>query len=164
MTTRRARQLLKLVSLLAATIVVGNCGNSAPNGPSADTSFLTGTWTGSLTIVRTGQPDVTGPTTWTFQPVAQTNRQQFRVTIQSLNSWLPITTTSTAVLTPSGDPPAQLGATGTYASPRGCNGDFVIVGDATRSTITGTFRGSDCDAGIGGGIRIGFDGSMQLTK
>jgi hypothetical protein len=36
---------------------------------------------------------VTGPVTYTFEVVPQTNLQTFRTTIQSQNTWLPITMT-----------------------------------------------------------------------
>jgi hypothetical protein len=157
MPTRWPRQFRAVSVVIFAACVAGNCGRTSPSTPSEDASFLSGTWTGTLTISRTDQADVTGPTTWTFEVVPQTNRRQFRATIQSTNSWLPITATSTVVLNPSPEPPGQIAATGTYASPRGCTGDFATLGDANATTITGTFRGGDCD-------RVAFDGAMRLTK
>jgi len=37
-----------------------NCGRSTPTTPSGETSFLSGLWSGTLTITRTGEPDVSG--------------------------------------------------------------------------------------------------------
>ncbi len=162
MGNRSSRRVLVMPLTMLATLVAGSCGRSVPAGPSDSASFLSGTWSGTLTITRTGQPDVSGPTTWTFEVVPQTNRQQLRVSIQSTNNWLPIMAASTVVVTPSPDPPGQIAGTGTYPSPRGCVGDFVTVGDATVTTISGTFRGADCDQGLG--FRVAFDGSMRLTK
>jgi hypothetical protein len=162
MPTRSPRHVLAISLLMLAACVAGACGGSAPTGPSGESSFLSGTWTGTLTITRTGQPDVSGPTTWTFEVVPQTNRQQLRVNIQSTNSWLPIMAMSTVVLNPTPDPPGRIAGTGTYMSPRGCTGDFATAGDANATTITGTFSGADCDQGLG--FRVGFGGGMQLTK
>jgi hypothetical protein len=146
--------------MTVTALAIATCGGSSPSGPSGETSFLSGTWSGTLTITRTAQPDVNGPTTWTFALVPHTNRQQFDLRIQSTNSWLPITTTATLTLNPP-DPPGRIGSTGHYASPRGCTGDFVTQADAQATTIAGTFAGLDCDQGTG---REGFEGRMQLTK
>jgi hypothetical protein len=157
----QSRRFLAVSLVMFVGIVTVNCGGSSPSGPSGDTSFLSGTWSGTLTISRTGQPDVSGPTTWTFEAVPQTNRQQFRVTIQSTNSWLPITATTTGELSPSPEPPGKIGASGNYVSPRGCTGDFVTIGNANATSIDGTFTGADCEQGSG---RVVFDGRMRLTK
>src|ERR1700682_6571550 len=55
------------------------------------------------------------------------------------------------ILTPTAEPPGQIGGTGHYTSPRGCTGDFVTTGNATINTIDATFDGIDCDDGIGKG-------------
>lgn len=75
------RRALPLPLLMALT----SCGGSSasPTAPSAPTSFLTGTWRGTLTVqVNPGdpdaQPEVSGPVQWTFEPVAGTNLQSFR--------------------------------------------------------------------------------------
>ena len=162
MRTRSRRQLVACSFVVAAAWAVGSCGSSTAPTPSGETSFLTGTWTGTLTITRTGQPDVTGPMSWTFDVVPQTNRQQFSLRIQSSNSWLPVTTTSTIVLTPSPDPPGRVSGTGSYASPRDCTGQFVTIGDVTATTLNGTFAGMDCNDASG--LRVPFDGVMRLTK
>jgi hypothetical protein len=72
--------------------------------------------------------------------VPQTGRQNFNTPIRSQNTWIPVTTTSTIVLTPTADPPGQIGGTGHYNSPCGCTSDFVTTGNATANTIDATFR------------------------
>ena len=162
MLTRSQRRCVALSSVIFASLVLVSCGgDSSPTGPSGETSFLTGTWRGTLTISRTGQADVIGQTTWTFAIVPQSNRQSFRLGIQSDNSWLPVTATTTVVLSPTPEPPGRIGGSGNYASPRGCNGDFVTLADVQATTIDGSFAGVDCDQGAG---RLGFDGRVRLTK
>jgi hypothetical protein len=136
-------------------------GDPSPTGPSGETSFLTGTWRGTLTITRTGEPDVTGATTWTFEITPGTGRQNFRTTIQSDNAWLLITATTSSGISPSPEPPTQIATTGTYASPRGCRGDFVSIGEVQARTIDADFIGADCDLGVG---RVSFQGRVRLTK
>jgi hypothetical protein len=94
--------------------------------------------------------------------VPQTGRQNFLTTIRSQNTWIPVTTTSTIVLTPPADPPGQIGGTGHYNSLRGCTGDFVTTGNATINTIDATFDGIDCDDGSG--VRLPFSGRIRVTK
>ena len=165
MRTRSWRHLSGISVLVLGACSVASCGGSSPTTgptPSAETSFLTGTWSGTLTITRTGQPDVTGPTSWTFEIIPQTNRQQFRVRLESTNSWLPITATTTVGLSPTPDPPGRVGGTGSYTSPRNCTGQFVTLGDVTATTLNGTFAGMDCNDVSG--FRVPFDGTMRLTK
>lgn len=161
MTTRSLRGLaLSLIGL--ASMGLANCGGgSTPTSP-GETSYLSGTWNGTLTISRAGQPDITGPATWTFELVPQSGRQNFSTTIRSQNMWIPVTTTSTIVLTPTADPPGQIGGTGHYTSPRGCTGDFVTTGNATASAIDATFDGIDC--ADGGAVRLPFSGRIRVTK
>jgi len=162
MRTRLLHRFLALSLTGFAPVVLANCGGgSSPTSP-GETSFLSGTWNGTLTISRTGQPDITGPATWTFEVVPQTGRQSFNTTIRSQNTWIPVTTTSTIVLTPTADPPGQIGGTGHYNSPRGCLGDFVTTGNASVSSIDATFDGIDCDDGSG--IRLPFSGRIRVTK
>ena len=162
MLTRSRRRSVRYSSVVLMSFLVTSCGgNSSPTGPSGETSFLTGTWRGTLTITRSGQPDVTGGTTWTFEVTPQTGRQNFRTTIQSDNAWLPITTTASSVIGPSAEPPGQIATNGTYASPRGCRGDFSSVGEVQARTIDTSFIGVDCDQGSG---RVGFEGRVRLTK
>ena len=161
MLIRAVQDLIAIALIGVATMCTASCGGgSAPPAPS-QTSFLSGAWNGTLTITPNGQPDVSGSTTWTFDVVPQTNRQSLNVRIQSSNSWIPGTMTSVVALVPGPEPPGRFGGTGTYASPRGCTGDFVVLADATASSIDGTFTGVDCMQGLG---RTGFDGVVHLTK
>src|SRR4029453_1294793 len=121
---------------VSAAVMVSSCGKDAggPAGPSTATSFLEGTWSGNLTIDRVGEPTTSGPTTWTFQSVAGTNLQSFRVTIRSQHAWLPIETTVTSAITPSNQPPARVSTQGQYQSPRACVGPLLSVGNAKPRT------------------------------
>src|SRR5262245_57135227 len=96
-------------------LLLGGCGGSpaAPTAPSTPTSFLAGTWSGTVTIqVNPGEPNAmppsAGPTQWTFEVTPQTNLQSFRTTVRSDHPWLTITTTATTALTPSNMPPTQI--------------------------------------------------------
>jgi hypothetical protein len=83
--TRSAK--LAIAILIAAALP--NCGREGtPTGPSGPTSFLTGTWRGTVTIqVNPGDPNppapMSGDMTWTFEVVPQTNMQSLRATIRS---------------------------------------------------------------------------------
>ena len=78
-----SRLPLSLVALAAAGVLSG-CGREAtPTSPSGPTSFLTGTWHGTVTIQVSPRdpnppPPATGEVTWTFEVVPQTNLQSFR--------------------------------------------------------------------------------------
>ena len=162
MRTRSLHRLLALSLLGLALAVLASCGGgSTPTSP-GEMSFLSGTWNGTLTISRDGQADITGAATWTFEVIPQTGRHNFNTTIRSQNAWIPVTTTSTIVLTPTAEPPGQIGGTGNYTSPRGCVGEFVTTGNATVNTIDATFDGIDCaDAS---GVRLPFRGRIRVTK
>ena len=149
------------VAILVAS-AFASCGREGtPTGPSGQTSFLTGTWRGTLTI----QPNPTGPqpgspigggVTWTFEVVPQTNLQTFRSTIRSENSWLAITMTASTAIIPGNTPPAQISTQGDYNSPRGCRGSFGSFGVAEATRIEADFTGVDCP--------VPFTGSVVLTK
>jgi len=139
------------------------CGRSTPNptGPSA-TSFLSGTWQGSVTIqVNPGDPGAPPPSsgsmTWTFEVTPQTNRQSFQTTVRSEHAWLPITTTATTAITPGNTPPVQISTQGEFTSPRGCRGTFGSVGTAQATRIEADFTGTDCNQAT-------FAGQLVLTK
>ena len=102
-----------------------------------------------------GSP-VSGPVTWTFEVVPQTNLQSFRTTIRSENGWLPITLTSSTSMIPGNTPPAQISTQGEYESPRGCRGTFGSFATAEARTIQGSITGVDCP--------VPFTGSVTLTK
>ncbi len=148
--------------LTATLITMAACGGGtpAPSAPSAPQSFLSGTWSGTLTIEREGEATTSGPTSWTFETVAGTNLQTFRVTIRSQHPWLPITTTVTSAMTPSNTPPARLSTQGDYASPRGCTGTLLSVGTADVPSIDADFSGVDCPTLA----HSTFRGHVMLTK
>ena len=136
----------RLPLLLAVSCLAATCGGGTPvpTSPSAQQSFLTGTWTGTLTIDREGEPSTSGAATWTFAPVDGTNLQTFTVTIRSQNPWLTTTASVTSAITPSNQPPARISTTGSYPSPRGCTGTMLSVGTADRTSIDADFSGVDC--------------------
>ena len=136
-------------------------GSSTPTAPSGTSSFLTGTWRGSLVLqVNPRDPNPPAPSSgtmeWTFEPVPQTNLQTFRVSIRSEHPWLAITTTGSAALTPSNRPPTEISTQGEFSSPRGCRGTFGSVGTAETTRIDADFTGTDCPAI--------FAGRVTLTK
>jgi hypothetical protein len=146
---------------LSLMLLAAACGKEAgPTGPSASRSFLEGTWSGTLTIERQGEPTAAGSVTWAFQTVDGTNLQTFRVTIRSQHPWLPITTTVTSAITPGNQPPARISTQGEYQSPRGCVGTLLSVGNAESRTIEADFSGVDC-ATLSNST---FTGRVSLTK
>jgi hypothetical protein len=147
-----------LISLVVATAACDG-RTPAPTTPSSS-SFLTGTWTGTLTIEREGEATTAGHTSWTFDVVPGTNLQTFRVTIQSQHPWLPISTTVTSAITPSNTPPARISTQGDYASPRGCTGSLLSVGTVDASHLDADFSGVDCPTLA----HSTFRGHAQLTK
>ena len=159
MRARTMRQFRPLPVLLLLTACGG--GSPSPSGPSSS-SFLTGTWSGTVTIaVNPGDPGApaptSGPITWTFEVVPQTNLQTFRTTVRSQHAWLPVTTTASTALTPGNTAPAQISTQGQFDSPRGCRGTFGSVGTANASRIEADFTGVDCNQAT-------FSGSVVLTK
>jgi hypothetical protein len=153
-----------LLVAISSVLVVASCGGSSPGptAPSTPTSFLAGSWQGTVTIeVNPGDPGApppsVGPTRWTFEVVPLTNQQTFRATIRSEHAWLNITTTASTALTPAGSPPAQISTQGTFDSPRGCRGTFGSVGTAQATRIEADFTGTDCQQAT-------FIGRVVLTK
>jgi len=134
----------------------------APTTPSGSSSFLAGTWQGTVTIqVNAGVPDApfttSGSTAWTFDVVPQTNLQTFRASIHSENAWLPVDTIGTTALSPTNAPPTQISTQGDYRSPRGCQGTFGSFGTADATHIDADFKGADCTL-------VTFTGRVTLTK
>ena len=115
----------RLSLLITVSSLAGACGGGTPvpTSPTTQQSFLTGTWTGTLSIDREGEPTSSGAATWTFEPVTGTNLQTFTVTIRSQN---------------------RISTTGSYPSPRGCTGTMLSVGTADRTSIDADFSGVDC--------------------
>ena len=150
-----------LIPLLVALTACGGSGSS-PTAPSAPTSFLTGTWRGTLTVqVNPGDPDgqaeVSGPVQWTFEPVAGTNLQSFRTNIQAQHPWFAAAATGSTTLTPGNAPPANISTLGGFDSPRGCRGTFGSIGTAQAARIEADFTGTDCQSAT-------FTGRVVLTK
>ena len=145
-------------------VLLTACGGSSPNptGPSAPTSFLAGTWRGTVTIeVNPGDPNAQPPTSgamqWTFEVVPQTNLQSFRATVRSEHGWLTMATIATSALSPGNVPPTQISTQGEFDSPRGCRGTFGSVGVAEATRIEADFTGTDCQQAT-------FIGRVVLTK
>ncbi len=149
---------MKLRHWCAAVFAIGlsSCGGgSTPTSPDA-TSFLSGSWSGTVTIDDVGSQPMSGSTTWTFEVVPGTNRQTFVASIRSQNSWLPIVASMTSAITPSNVPPARISTQGTYNSPRGCTGTLLSTGNATANQIDADLSGVDCSTS--------FHGHVSLTK
>lgn len=147
---------------IVAACALSACGREAtPTGPSGATSFLVGTWRGTVTIQVDPRspnppPPTSGEMTWTFDVVPNTNMQSLRATIRSSHPWLTMETTGSTALSPSNAPPTQISTHGEYTSPRGCRGTFGSVGDAQATRIEADFTGADCPST--------FSGRVVLTK
>ena len=151
-----------LLSLVLALFTACGGGSSTPTAPSGPTSFLSGTWRGTLILqVNPGDPNAPAPSSgtmeWTFEAVPQTNLQTFRTVVRSEHPWLGITTTGTTAVTPGNSPPTQISTQGEFTSPRGCRGTFGSVGQAQATRIEADFTGTDCAAAT-------FSGRVVLTK
>jgi hypothetical protein len=94
---------------------------------------------------------------WTFEPVAGTNLQSFRTTVQAQHPWFATTASGSTTLTPVNAPPAQISTLGAFDSPRGCRGTFGSVGTAQATRIEADFTGTDCQSAT-------FTGRVVLTK
>lgn len=156
---RRRRPAAVLAVLLTAA-----CNDSGPNPitPSEETSFLSGTWRGTVTIQADPEnpnapPATSAATSWSFEVVPGTNRQSFRATISTDDSWLPISTVATAALIPGNTPPSHISTQGDYASPRGCRGTFGSVGIVETRRIDADFTGVDCDVTFSGRVTLAKD-------
>ena len=156
-----ASRFLTGFALGCAVCTAAACGDgSGPTAPSSQTSFLSGTWTETVTIERDGEPTVSAPISWTFEGVPDTNRQSFRTTIRSQHAFIPVTITGTSTLTPSNTPPVRISTQGQYPSPRGCTGSILSVGTAEATTIDADFSGIDCTTLA----QSTFRGRVALTK
>ena len=155
-----AQRVAVHIVVAAVLMTMAACGGSSSStAPSSGTSFLVGTWRGTVTIqpsasANAGAAD--GTATWTFDVVPQTNLQTFRATIRLDHAWLPITTVATTAIVPGNTAPAQISTQGDYASPRGCRGTFGSFGTAQATRIDADFTGVDCNAT--------FTGRIVLTK
>ena len=155
-----ARTWLAPMLFLGLTACGG--GPPGPTSPSAPTSFLTGTWRGTLVLqVNPGDAQAPAATSgtmeWTFEVVPQTNLQSFRTSVRSDHPWLAMTTSGTTALTPDNSAPTQISTQGEFTSPRGCRGTFGSVGRAEARQIEADFTGTDCQSAT-------FAGRLVLTK
>lgn len=150
--------MIRIAILLSVVLAASACGGGgSPVGPSPDQGrFLAGTWTGTLTVHRAGVPDVSGPTTWTFEPVANTAGFSYRAQIRTQHPWLPAQATGTTDLVPPGAPPSDVSTLGAYSSPRGCTGTFSSQGTADEHHVTASFVGVDCN--------LTFEGFVSLSR
>jgi hypothetical protein len=139
---KRGGGRLPLSLMLIAAVACGKA--PGPTNPTTPQSFLSGTWSGTVTIEREGEPTTSGPTMWTFEVLPNTNLQTFRVTIRTQHPWLSMTTTVTSAITPGNTPPARISTQGSYPSPRGCTGSLLSIGMAEASRIDADFSGVDC--------------------
>jgi hypothetical protein len=147
---------LRYWCVAAFAIGLSSCGGgSTPTSPDA-TSFLAGSWSGTLTIDDVGSQPTSGATTWTFEVVPGTNRQTFVATIRSQHAWLLVVASLTSAITPSNVPPARISTQGTYNSPRGCTGTLLSTGNATANQIDADLSGVYCSTS--------FHGHVSLTK
>ena len=151
-----------LLSVALCFLTACGGGSSSPTAPSGTSSFLTGTWRGTLVLqVNPGDPNAPAPSSgtmeWTFEAVPQSNQQSFRVSIRSDHPWLAMTTNGSAAITPSNSPPTGISTQGEFTSPRGCRGTFGSVGEAQARTIEANFTGTDCQAAT-------FAGRVTLSK
>ena len=144
------------LAFAVSLVLLAGCDDGrAPTSPTPS-SFLSGTWQGTVTIQPSGQAASSAPTTWTFTVVPQTNLQSFNASIRSEHPWLALTLEGAVALAPSATPPTQISTQGTYSSPRGCNATFGSLGTANATRIEATFHGVDC--------QVSFDGNVVLTK
>lgn len=151
-----------LASIPLLPLIACGGGSTSPTSPSSPTSFLSGTWRGTLVLqVNPGDPNAPPPSSgtmeWTFEPIPQTNLQSFRATVRTDHPWLNMTTSASTALTPANTPPAQISTQGEFASPRGCRGTFGSVGHAQATRIEADFTGTDCQAAT-------FSGRITLTR
>lgn len=151
-----------LASIPLLPLIACGGGSTSPTSPSSPTSFLTGTWRGTVVLqVNPGDPNAPAPSSgtmeWTFEAVPQSNLQSFRASVRSEHPWLGMTTAGTTTLTPGNTAPAQISTHGEFTSPRGCRGTFGSVGEAQATRIEADFTGTDCAAAT-------FSGRVVLTK
>lgn len=118
--TRLAPLIVASTVLLVACFGDGTT-TTAPT-TTGESSWLTGTWRGTVTTIHEGLPDTTGTTTWTFALVPLTNRSTFTTFVSMQHPWLPITATLTPALYAPLVPGTRISTQGAYASPTGVRG------------------------------------------
>jgi hypothetical protein len=157
----RARGLGMALGLLLAAACGDGTTTTGPSPTTPESSFLSGTWSGPVTLHREGLPDTTGTSTWTFVLMPGTSGTTFTTTLTVAHPYLPITATVSTSLNPAA-PGGHISTIGFYASPRGCQGDVHSAGTAQTDRIEATFAGSDCVPSSDG--PVAFTGSVSLTK
>jgi hypothetical protein len=153
-----------LPALLTSTLLLAACGGGGTTTgptPTGESSFLTGTWNGTVTIHRDGLADTTAPTTWTFTLVPNTAAMTFTTQIVLRDAWLPITAMVTTGLYAPATPGSGIHTIGAYTSPRGCQGQLLSDGTAMADRIEANFQGVDCQQLPATAV---FSGSVTLTK
>ena len=159
----RACEVTLCVILCLALSGCGGGSGSVPTAPSSTRSFLEGTWRGTVSIApRMGAqdplPTTTVATTWIFEPVVDVP-QLFRATVRFNHPWLTFDVLATTGITPDANAPGDIFTSGTYRSPRGCQGSFSSDGRTTATTIDASFDGLETDCEL-----WGFTGRVLLEK
>jgi hypothetical protein len=152
--------MLKTSRWLALVLLFGACGGggTTTSPTPTDQGFLTGRWTGTVVIQRTGIPDSVAATEWQLTLLPNTGGSTYTGTAIIRDPWLPVTfDIKTAVLPAS--PGGAVSTTGFYPSPRGCTGGFWSETTSTSTQLTGTIGGVDCDE-----EPATFRGTIRLTK
>ncbi len=161
--TQMFRPATAFLLAISCASCAGSDGQGLPGSPTPSTaSFLVGTWKGPSTIMANDTPMI-GTMTWRIvedHPVS--THQQLTVTITSTNPWWPTSITTLLVIDTPAPAPGQIGASGSYPSPRGCLGSFVFVGPANPTLIDANVSGVDCQDPVAS--LMTFSGRVQLTK
>jgi hypothetical protein len=166
MNAQTASQMYVGIVAVTGALLAAACGGTSPTSPTGSTpvehSFFTGVWRGTMTITVPDASPVSGPLTWTVVLVPGTNGQQFRITWDTANSWLPLQATTTTAAMETITPPTQMSTSGSYQSPRHCAGEFTTVSQVTDTLAIGQIGGLDCADPTG--QRMTFSGQLVLTK
>lgn len=157
--TLATRARISLVVVLTTWVAAcGGGGTTTAPTPTAE-GFLTGRWTGTITITRAGVPDSVAQTEWQLTELANTGGAGYAGTATIHDVWLPVTVTLTTTVLPPA-PGGAVSTSGFYGSPRGCTAEFWSATTSTATQMSGTIGGVDClnvDPGT-------FHGSISLTK
>lgn len=143
-----------LAALTVAVSLVG-CGGS-PSSPSDNPrNILQGTWNGTFTLTRSGQPDQRSNTQWTFNGSGST----YQATMQFSTPTLPARIEQgSTVLNPALVYPIELTTNGVYACTQAAPATYSsrgFVSDAQH--IEASFHGLDCTGSP-------YDGRISLSR
>lgn len=155
----------RITALIVASVpLLVSCGGgtttTGPTAPTAESSFLTGTWRGMATIHRDGMADSHAMTTWEFTLIPNTGTISFSTKLTVQDAWLPLTVNLNTSVTPA-QPGGHISTVGPYDSPRGCRGAIGSIGTAFADRIEASFEGADCQQLP---LPSTFTGAMTLTK